>query len=174
MANHGIDIVEVARESGLEPRQSGGKHFVNCFSHPDSTPSLCLYPDNHCHCFACGFHGDVLDLVMALHGLNYPAALKYLNLSSDPMTPEERLRREELRRQREEKAALEKWRSTAICTLRMLLNATAQASRRIRTLEDAVVLAPVAKWEAMLEILFRGDPEELAALRNEYPNPGAI
>jgi DNA primase len=39
--------------------------------HPDNLPSMHLY-DDHVHCFACGFHGDVTDVWAAMRGLDKP------------------------------------------------------------------------------------------------------
>src|ERR671921_30333 len=39
--------------------------------HPDNLPSMHLY-DDHVHCFACGFHGDVTDVWAAMRGLDRP------------------------------------------------------------------------------------------------------
>lgn len=61
------DIVEVARTLGLQlgPRQTG-RTLALCPFHSDSKPSLALFHDAnnpHYHCFACGAHGGVIDLV---------------------------------------------------------------------------------------------------------------
>ena len=39
--------------------------------HPDNLPSMHLY-DYHVHCFACGFHGDVVDVWAAMRGFDRP------------------------------------------------------------------------------------------------------
>jgi DNA primase len=39
--------------------------------HPDNLPSMHLY-DDHVHCFACGFHGDVTDVWAAMRGFDRP------------------------------------------------------------------------------------------------------
>src|SRR5215217_6085217 len=39
--------------------------------HPDNLPSMHLY-DDHVHCFACGFHGDVVDVWAAMSGFDRP------------------------------------------------------------------------------------------------------
>jgi DNA polymerase I-like protein with 3'-5' exonuclease and polymerase domains len=45
----------------------GGK--INCPFHDDDTPSLHIY-DDHYHCFGCGAHGDLIDLLMRIEGMN--------------------------------------------------------------------------------------------------------
>lgn len=57
------DIVSVATQMGLDPRNKGRYHVIACPYHDDSTPSLALYPDNTFHCFGCSAHGDSLDLI---------------------------------------------------------------------------------------------------------------
>jgi hypothetical protein len=61
------DILAVALGMGLRVRRLGDKHVTNCIYHPDSTPSLVLYPDSTMHCFGCGAHGDSLDLQARTH-----------------------------------------------------------------------------------------------------------
>ena len=39
--------------------------------HHDENPPMHLY-DDHAHCFACGFHGDVTDVWAAKHDLDRP------------------------------------------------------------------------------------------------------
>ena len=44
-----------------------------------SNPSFTLYDvDNHFHCFACGRHGSVIDLVMLVEGVDFKTALAQL------------------------------------------------------------------------------------------------
>ena len=55
-----ITPIEAARRYGTV------KHgFMRCPFHADRVPSLKLYGD-HFHCFACGAHGDVIDLAAGL------------------------------------------------------------------------------------------------------------
>jgi hypothetical protein len=42
------------------------------------TPSFTVYPNNHAHCFGCGWHGDVIDLCAKLDGLTPVEAAKKL------------------------------------------------------------------------------------------------
>jgi DNA polymerase len=45
----------------------GGK--INCPFHDDDTPSLHVYED-HYHCFGCGAHGDLVDLLVKIEGMS--------------------------------------------------------------------------------------------------------
>jgi hypothetical protein len=55
--------------------EPGGK--VLCPFHSEKTPSLQLYAD-HFHCFGCGAHGDAIDWLMIVEGLDRDAALQLL------------------------------------------------------------------------------------------------
>jgi DNA primase len=39
--------------------------------HHDNVPSMHVYED-HVHCFSCGFHGDITDVWVAMHGFDRP------------------------------------------------------------------------------------------------------
>lgn len=55
------DIVE-----RMTHQQLGKDHKIHCPFHADGTPSMHIYtdPDDpHFHCFSCGRHGDVIDLI---------------------------------------------------------------------------------------------------------------
>jgi DNA primase len=59
----GLDLIVYANGSGK----------ARCVSpdHHDQDPSMHLY-DDHVHCFACGFHGDVTDVWAAQRGIDRP------------------------------------------------------------------------------------------------------
>jgi len=59
----GLDQIVTANGSGK----------ARCVSsdHQDENPSMHLY-DDHAHCFACGFHGDVTDVWAAMRGFDRP------------------------------------------------------------------------------------------------------
>jgi DNA primase len=48
-----------------------GKALCVSPDHHDDNPSMHLY-DDHAHCFACGFHGDVTDVWAAMRGFDKP------------------------------------------------------------------------------------------------------
>ena len=52
---------------------ANGSGKARCVSpdHHDEDPSMHLYED-HAHCFACGFHGDVTDVWAAMRGFDRP------------------------------------------------------------------------------------------------------
>lgn len=63
-----------ARQYGLQVSRNG---MACCPFHPDTHPSMKLY-DDHFYCFACGAHGDVIDLAAKLLGLSFSEAVKRL------------------------------------------------------------------------------------------------
>jgi DNA polymerase len=56
----------------------GADGKIVCPFHADKTPSCHIY-DDHFHCFSCGAHGDAVDWLMEVEGLNRAQALKVLN-----------------------------------------------------------------------------------------------
>lgn len=68
-----VNTREAAEHYGIEVNRYGK---ALCPFHNDQHPSMVVY-DDHYHCFACGEHGDVIDLVASLYGLPvYDAANK--------------------------------------------------------------------------------------------------
>ena len=68
-----INTREAAEHYGIEVNRYGK---ALCPFHNDRHPSMVVY-DDHYHCFACGEHGDGIDLVANLYGLPvYDAATK--------------------------------------------------------------------------------------------------
>lgn len=77
-------IVDVARRLGLQldTRATQPRRAI-CPFHDDTTPSLHLYeaaPGNraHYHCFACGAHGDLLDLIKNKRKARFAEAVAWL------------------------------------------------------------------------------------------------
>lgn len=58
---------DAAKMYGLSVQRNG---MARCQFHNDTHPSMKLY-DDHFYCFACGAHGDVIDLTAKLLGLNF-------------------------------------------------------------------------------------------------------
>ena len=70
-----ISILEVADELGMGLRY----HNTLCISHNDTHPSLHFWTStNTCHCFACGWGGDNIDLVMKRENLSFSEACQWL------------------------------------------------------------------------------------------------
>ncbi len=69
-----INTREAAARYGVEVNRHGK---ALCPFHNDRHPSL-FVDDDHYHCFACGEHGDVIDLTSKLYGLSTLDAAKKL------------------------------------------------------------------------------------------------
>lgn len=62
-------------------RRKGCRKVTHCPWHDDTNPSLTLYEangENHCHCFACGKGGSVIDYVMQQQHLDFKGACEAL------------------------------------------------------------------------------------------------
>jgi hypothetical protein len=62
----------------------GGK--VLCPFHNDTTPSLHIYSGNY-HCFVCGAHGDQIDWLVQVEGMEREEAVYLLDHWDGPITP---------------------------------------------------------------------------------------
>lgn len=101
-----LSLPEAAARYGLEPRRG----YLHCpFHSGDNTPSLRLYPNDTFYCFGCGAHGDVIDFVAGMEQKSKGEAIKMLaaefGLDHKEVQPSDyaaKLRRERLKRQREE------------------------------------------------------------------------
>lgn len=69
-----VALADAARRYGLTVQRNG---MALCPFHNDTHPSMKLY-DDHFYCFACGAHGDVIDLTAKLLGLNFKEAVHQL------------------------------------------------------------------------------------------------
>src|SRR5262245_27752553 len=56
---------------------------ILCPFHDDHTPSLVVY-DDHFHCFVCGAHGDHVDWMMMVEGMEREQALEFLKTWDGP------------------------------------------------------------------------------------------
>ena len=64
-------IVEVAEALVLEPRRSGSSFLARCPAHDDKgRPNLVIYPAGTVKCYRCGYHADVIGLVVKVKGLD--------------------------------------------------------------------------------------------------------
>jgi len=73
-------IINFAENFGMRLRPAGKRFVSLCPFHNEKTPSFMVYPEtNSFHCFGCGEHGDQINLVMKLHGIDFISAVKLLN-----------------------------------------------------------------------------------------------
>ncbi len=80
-----VPIDEVAKRLGMELRaETSTKAKALCPFHDDKTPSLLIDSNRdqgrqHFHCFACGAHGDAIDLVKARLNVGFKEAVEWLS-----------------------------------------------------------------------------------------------
>ena len=74
------DIVQIAEEIGLHiTRPQSPTPKTLCPFHDDQNPSLILYRDTQkYHCFVCGAHGDVYDLLKKCKEWDFQTSLQWL------------------------------------------------------------------------------------------------
>lgn len=61
--------------------------LIHCRFHDDSLPSLKIY-DDHYHCFGCGAHGNAIDWLVEVEGLDRDEALEVLETWDPPPRPQ--------------------------------------------------------------------------------------
>ncbi|MCX8517378.1 MAG: CHC2 zinc finger domain-containing protein, partial [Rhodoferax sp.] len=80
-----LPMEEVVQRLGIVTERRGATTQALCPFHQDTRPSLNLYPADsastaHYHCFACGAHGNAIDLVKKVLGLEFLPAVQWLAL----------------------------------------------------------------------------------------------
>lgn len=83
-------LASVARRSGIDLPTDTGDITICCPmpGHDDATPSMVLHLDtDRYHCFGCGGHGDVIQWVQDLQGLNAVDAARILDADRQLAVP---------------------------------------------------------------------------------------
>ena len=63
--------------------KNGPDYFGLCPFHQEKSPSFSVNPSKgFYHCFGCGAHGDALDWVMAIDGVDFPTAVSRLRIEA--------------------------------------------------------------------------------------------
>ena len=78
-----LQLEEVVLRLGITTERRGANTQALCPFHQDTRPSLNLYATDgetsaHYHCFACGAHGNAIDLVKKVQGLEFLPAVQWL------------------------------------------------------------------------------------------------
>lgn len=59
-----LELPSLLLSYGIKLKQVGNEYSCLCFAHDDHDPSMSIYINgtgkHTCHCFSCGFHGDVI------------------------------------------------------------------------------------------------------------------
>lgn len=114
-----LDLRTVAERYGMEFNRGG---FAHCPFHSERTASFKIEPNGkYGHCFGCGHNATVINLTMALLGLDYLGALERLNndfafgfdIGAKPNLQQQRaaqtIRNEALKRKEEQRANVERY-----------------------------------------------------------------
>lgn len=72
-----LPLWEVASRYGGLNKGAGGARVMNCLFHAEKTGSMQVF-DDHYHCFGCGAHGDVFDLVEHQERMDKREVLEFL------------------------------------------------------------------------------------------------
>ena len=76
------DFLELIESLDIPYKQESGHIKMLCVWHEENTPSLAIYED-HCHCFACGQHSDIIGFVMQVFKLSFQDAVIFLNKANE-------------------------------------------------------------------------------------------
>ncbi|MEJ5991279.1 CHC2 zinc finger domain-containing protein [Ramlibacter sp. PS3R-8] len=81
-----LSIRDVAVRLGLDVMDDGRHAKTRCLYHRDTRPSMFLYErpaqgSPHFHCYSCGAHGDIFELVKKSLGLNFKQSVDWLATS---------------------------------------------------------------------------------------------
>ncbi|WP_346394996.1 CHC2 zinc finger domain-containing protein [Pseudomonas syringae] len=110
---HEVEIDKVAERLGMELRnESATRKLALCPFHSDKTPSLLIDTSRakspqHFHCFACGEHGDAIDLVRGVLNLDFKGAVEWLSPSYSSTSIRNRGERKDLKVDQSETPGLE-------------------------------------------------------------------
>lgn len=78
-----VPLQDLVSRLGLQTERRGHQVTAVCPFHQDTRPSLSLYAradgmPAHFHCFACGAHGNAVDLVKQVNGGDFKASVEWL------------------------------------------------------------------------------------------------
>ncbi|GEM_PF-1237839 len=78
-----VPLEDLVNRLGLQTERRGHQVTAVCPFHQDTRPSLSLYAradgmPAHFHCFACGAHGNAVDLVKQVNGYDFKAGVEWL------------------------------------------------------------------------------------------------
>lgn len=94
-AARAIPIVGVVERYGIQLKRQGREHIGLCPLHQEKTASFSVNADRgFYHCFGCGLHGDVIDFVQAIEGIEFREAVERLTGALGDSQTRERLVRQ--------------------------------------------------------------------------------
>jgi hypothetical protein len=175
----GIDLPGVVRDAGVELQNRGGRWVGLCPFHSEKTPSFQIYQGKtgkwHYHCFGCGAHGDAVDFLQRLHGLDFKGALNHLGINQGFLTRANKRETAEANKKRQRRRELigffREWERAAVHHFSVMTRATRKALTEL-TPENfnqyGDILQPLSTWEYWLDILISGTDSEKFSLFQEH------
>jgi len=78
--NLSIEEIELARQADIRDFADSRNGMINCINpaHQDDKPSMSI-SRGFANCFACGWHGNVIDFVMTKYNIDFVKAVRMLN-----------------------------------------------------------------------------------------------
>ena len=72
-------LFDYLQSAGVKWKKQGSGYVAKCIAHKDSNPSMAYYKgSHHVHCFACGFHQDIVGVHAELTGRSVKTDFKAL------------------------------------------------------------------------------------------------
>ena len=70
------DFAEILRIEGVKLKDKGNNSYsFLCFAHDEKTPSMHLNKEGICHCFGCGWTGNVINFMTDINGVDFLEAI---------------------------------------------------------------------------------------------------
>jgi len=168
------DMVAVLEAEGINLNRN---NMAQCPLHDDRTPSFKVFPDSQTfRCFGCGKHGDVISFIQEYRGLNFKDTLAYLGIKGEP-TPDVYNRREAVKRKKNLRGFLFKWR-------RRYQNALIDRLRQLERIESEIrnnpmidgaepwdrvrFTAEIPHLEWKIELMQSGDMETIINIYEDF------
>lgn len=161
----GIDLAGVVRDAGVELHSRHGRLVGLCPFHPENTPSFFIFSDNRFKCFSCNEHGDSVDFLQRLHGIDFKSSLNHLGINQGRLTAVDKKKIAEAKRKQKRRQARAKRETELAWTLGTLIRWINKA-RLALTPENLHVyggiLQPLSWLEWGHDTLINGDRLERA------------
>ena len=178
-----IRLSAVVRDAGVELQNRGSRWVGLCPFHSEKTPSFQIYQGKtgkwHYHCFGCGNHGDAVDFLQRLDGLDFKGALNHLGINQEFLTQANKREIAEANKKRQRRRELirffREWERAAVHHFSVMVKATRKAMTKLTPAnfdEYGGILQPISTWEYWLDILTFGDDSEKFALFQEHRTKG--
>jgi hypothetical protein len=171
-----INLVEVV-QTHVELRPHGNNFTGLCPLHAEKTPSFTIFADNRFKCFGCGAHGDAVDFIQRLQGIDFKDVLKFLGIGQGPLSNEDyrKIKRREQQRQ-QTKRRIQRERDLAY-TLAFLIRSAYKVMDHITSGnldEFSDTLDSLSWWEYCHDTLCHGSENEKQQCCRELKNMPTI